>query len=235
MCGRLGIYLLPHLIAQLFRAGYAPDPRVQPTWNFAPSEHAMVVVRDAEIEARRLERLQWGFVPGWATDPARMRRPINARSDTVMSSGLFKEAFARRRCLVPAANFYEWKALPGRRPKAPYAIARADGRPLALGGVWDVWHQPDGGQTLRTFAIVTTNANREMAAIHHRMPLVLEEADWPVWLGEADGNPAALLRPARDAVLRTWPVSPKVNSPANDEPELLARATEPEQDALPLA
>lgn len=232
MCGRLGIYLLPHLVAELFRAGYIPDPHVQPTWNYAPGQETCVVLRDPETGERRLDLLRWGFLPRWAKDPAETRRPINARNDTVTVSALFKDAFAKRRCLIPAANFYEWKSIPGQTRKAPYAIARADGRPLALGGVWESRHPGDGGRPVLTFAIVTTPANREMASVHHRMPLVLEESDWPLWLGETDGNPAALLRPANDGVLRLWPVSLKVNSPANNTPELVAPVTAPEQRAL---
>lgn len=232
MCGRLGIYLLPHLVAQLFRAGYPSDRRVQPTWNYAPGQETVVVVRDPETGVRCLGLFRWGFLPRWATDPRRMRRPINARSDTVATSPLFKDAFAKRRCLIPAANFYEWKSLPGQKHRAPYAIARADGRPLALGGVWDTWCPDGGGGAVPTFAIVTTGANREMASVHHRMPLVLEESDWPLWLGEAEGNRAALLRSASDGVLRIWPVSRKVNSPANNTADLLAPVTAPEQRAL---
>jgi putative SOS response-associated peptidase YedK len=235
VCGRLGIYLLPHLVAQLFRAGYTPDPLVQPTWNFAPGQDTGAVLRDPETGGRRLELLRWGFLPRWAKDPARTRRPINARSDTVTTSRLFKDAFAKRRCLVPAANFYEWKSVPGQKHKAPYAIARADGRPLALGGVWDSWRQDGGNGAVPTFAIVTTSANREMASVHHRMPLVLEESDWPLWLGEAEGDPAALLHPTNDGVLRIWPVSRKVNSPANNTADLLAPATAPEQRTLILS
>src|SRR5579872_409377 len=125
MCGRLGIYLIPGLVAQFFRAGYEPDPRIEPTWNLAPSQSTMVVLRDVETGSRRLERLQWGFLPRWAKDPMHTRRQINARGETVTTSGLFRDAFAKRRCLVPASNLYEWKSQPGQRQKQPYAAPMA--------------------------------------------------------------------------------------------------------------
>ena len=234
MCGRLGIYLIPGLVAQFFRAGYEPDPRIEPTWNLAPSQSTMVFLPDPETETRRRELLQWGVLPRWAKDPMHTRRPINARSETVSTSGLFRDAFAKRRCLVPADNFYEWQALPGQKQKQPYAIARADGNPMALAGLWEAWHDSKRDTELRTFTIVTTEADGEMARVHNRMPVILEEPDWPVWLGEADGDPKTLLRPAREGILRMWPVSRKVNKPANNGPNLLESRTQPEQSGLAL-
>jgi putative SOS response-associated peptidase YedK len=236
VCGRLGIYLIPGLVAQLFRAGYAPDPRVdiEPTWNLTPSQDTMVVLRDPETGMRRLELLRWGFLPRWAKDPMHTRRPINARGETVTTSSLFRDAFAKRRCLVPASNFYEWKSQPGQRQKQPYAIARADGKPLALAGLWEAWHDSERDTDLRTFTIVTTEANGEMAQVHNRMPVILEESDWPAWLGEAEGDPKSLLRPAPEGILGIWPVSRKVNSPANNGPDLLVTIGELEQTDLAL-
>jgi putative SOS response-associated peptidase YedK len=92
----------------MFRAGYEPDPRIEPTWNLVPSQETMVVVRDPDTGARRLERQQWGLLPQWAKDPVHTRRPINARGETVTTSSVFREAFAKRRCLIPASNFYEF-------------------------------------------------------------------------------------------------------------------------------
>jgi putative SOS response-associated peptidase YedK len=228
VCGRLGIYINPGLLAQYFRAGYQPDPSINPTWNLAPSQFTLIVLRDPDSGARRLERLQWGFLPRWATDPKAARRPINARTETVAISGLFRDAFARRRCLVPANNFFEWQTVPGQKQKQPYAIARADGKPLALAGLWEVWHDAITDTDLRTFTILTAEANVEMARIHNRMPVIVEEPDWPLWLGETAGDPRALLRPAREGLLRIWPVSREVNSPAHNGPDLLATTREPQ-------
>ena len=137
---------------------------------------------------------------------------------------MFRGALASRRCLVAADAFYEWKAMTD--GKQPYAIARTDGTPLAFAGLWEGWRSPDG-ETVRTFAIITTSANADMAMLHDRMPVVLEASDWPAWLGEAGGAPADLLRPAAPGVVRLWPVSRAVNSVRNNGAELLDRTSDP--------
>ena len=131
---------------------------------------------------------------------------------------VFKSAFAKRRCLVPADTFYEWTVVEG--GKQPYAIARWDGQPMAFAGLWEGFKWPDG-TVLRTFTIMTTNANEMVGELHNRMPVILEPQDWPTWLGEVEGYPAALLRPIGDDVLKVWPVSKQVNSPRNNGAELL--------------
>jgi putative SOS response-associated peptidase YedK len=132
---------------------------------------------------------------------------------------------------VPANAFYEWKH--DGKLKQPFAIARADGSPLAFGGIWESWTDPASGDITRSFAIVTTEANATMATIHDRMPVVLEPADWPAWLGEEDGDAKALLRPAADGVLRTWPVSTDVNSVRHNGAALLQPMREEAADGGP--
>jgi putative SOS response-associated peptidase YedK len=132
----------------------------------APTMSAPVVRRHPESEERHLDLLTWGLVPSFTKDFKAARKPINARAETVASSGMFKNALAKRRCLVPAAAFYEWKATP--EGKVPGAIARADGDPLAFAGIWDGWRSP-GGDVLRSFVIITTEANAQMSALHSRM------------------------------------------------------------------
>jgi len=131
---------------------------------------------------------------------------------------MFREAFAQRRCLVPADAFYEWK--PESQGKRPYAIAHPDGTPLALAGLWEGFRQQDGS-VLRSFAIITTNANAELARLHDRMPAIIAEADWPVWLGEVQGEPKDLLRPAPKGALRAWPIGNQVSNPSQNGPDLL--------------
>lgn len=217
MCGRYAAFLPAEAIARIFGT-VNPLPKIAPTWNMAPSRPAPVVRRHPETGQRHLDLLRWGLLPHFAKDRAGARKPINCRAETVATSAMFRGAFARRRCLVPAAAFYEWQPVPG--GKQPCAIARADGEPLALGAIWESWTAPDGNIE-RSFAILTTAPNAEMAKLHNRMPLVLERADWPAWLGEVDADPIALARPAPDATLRTWPVSTAVNAVRNDGPELL--------------
>lgn len=158
------------------------------------------------------------MLPYWTKDRAKAQRPINARAETVTTSGMFKGAFTSRRCIVPAAAFYEWRKTGG--PKQPFAFARQDGQPLALAGLWEGFREPSGEVT-RTFAILTTAANETMRAIHDRMPVILEPEDWPVWLGEQDGHATLLLRPAPEGTLKLWPVSPRVNTPKNNAAHLL--------------
>lgn len=207
-------------MARLFRT-VGPVPNHAASWNVAPRQDALVVRRHHETGERHLNLLTWGLVPAWTKELAAARRPINARAETVATSGMFRSAFAARRCIVPADAFYEWKVSAG--AKQPYAVARGDGQPMAFAGLWEGWRAPDG-EVLRTFTIITTEANAVLAPIHARMPVVLEPADWPAWLGETSGDPAGLMRPAGEDVLRAWPVSTRVNNVRNDGPELLEAA-----------
>ncbi len=167
--------------------------------------------------------LRWVLVPHFTKDLKACKRPINARSETIATSGMFRGALKARRCLVPADAFYEWKALPD--GKQPYAIARVDGAPLAFAGLWESWRDP-AGEILRTFTVATTSANADMASLHDRMPVILERRAWPIWLGEVAGDPAELLRPAAAGVVRLWPVSRAVNSVRNNGPQLLDEAVD---------
>jgi putative SOS response-associated peptidase YedK len=222
-CGRYASFLPPEAIAAMFHT-VNPLPNIAPTWNLAPTEDALVVRRHPGTGERHLDVLNWGFLPYWTKgDPKKARRPISAKAETVATSGMFRDAFARRRALIPAAAFYEWRAIEGEKTKQPFAIARQDGDPLALAGIWDGW-RGEGGQVVRSFAIITTNANQLMAHAHNRMPVIVEQADLPIWLGETEGDLAGLLRPAGADVLGLWTVSRAINNVRNDGPELLDAA-----------
>ena len=143
---------------------------------------------------------------------------------------MFKAAFAKRRCLVPAAAYYEWRDDP--EGKTPFAVARLDGDPVVFGGIWEHWQSADGDE-LNTFATITTEANYQLSMIQPRMPVIIEKADWPVWLGETEGNVPALLRPAPEDVLQLWPADKRVGNVRNNGPELLnPHHVEPEQPLL---
>jgi putative SOS response-associated peptidase YedK len=221
MCGRFATQLPPELIARLFRTSGAL-PNLAANWNVAPTDPAMAVRRHPDTGERHLDVLSWGLVPFFTKDLKKAQRPINARAETVAGSSLFKAAFARRRCLVPADAFYEWKTVPD--GKQPYAIARVDGAPLALAGIWEGWRDP-AGEVLRSFAILTRRANADMAGLHERMPVVVEEEDWRAWLGEVPRDPAEILLKAEEGVLRVWPVSRQVNNVRNNGAALLDRIT----------
>jgi putative SOS response-associated peptidase YedK len=216
MCGRFSSTLSAEFLARLFRADVRMA-EIHPSWNIAPSQETPVV-RRLGAGRRSVTALRWGLVPHFTRALKDASKPINARAETVASSAMFRSAFLRRRCLVPASLFYEWRQ--GAEGRQPYAVARADGAPLALGGIWEGWLSPEG-EPIRSFAIVTTPANAEMRALHDRMPVVLAEADWADWLGETDRAATALLRPAPDGTLTAWPVSTRVNSPANNDPGLI--------------
>ena len=218
MCGRYAAFLPAEAVARLFHT-VNPTPNVAPSWNVAPTQDTMVVRRHPKTGERHLDLLKWGLLPSWTKEPAQARRSINARSETVATSGLFRDAFKSRRGIVPADLFFEWKAEAA--AKQPFAIAREDGQPLALAAVWEGLRWPDGEIT-RTFAILTTTANADIAALHERTPVILEPTDWPVWLGEAEGDPAALLHSPPEGTLRFWPVSAAVNAARNNGPELIA-------------
>jgi putative SOS response-associated peptidase YedK len=223
VCGRYASHLPPEEIARLFSA-HGELPNLGPNWNVAPTQPALVVRQHPVTGERGLHVLRWGLVPHFTKDLKTAQRPINVRAETVATSGMFRGALASRRCLVPADAFYEWKAMAD--GKQPYAITRADGAPLAFAGIWEGWHNPDG-EALGTFAIITTTANADMARLHDRMPVILEPADWPAWLGKGGGALTDLLRPAAAGVVRLWPVSRAVNSVRNNGAELLDRIDDP--------
>ena len=224
MCGRFASTLAPDMIRALF-ATQGAVPNIAQSWNVAPTQDAMVVRRHPPSGERRLDLLRWGLIPSWTPDLKAARKPINARSETAAGSGMFKGALAARRCLVPADAFYEWQTVAD--GKQPYAIARRDHAPVTFAGIWEGWRSPDG-EVVRSFAILTTSANTTMRVLHERMPVILEPQDWPVWLGEAPGDPASLMRPAADDVLELWPVSRAVNSVRNNGANLLDRNGTPQ-------
>ena len=216
MCGRYASFLPAEALRALFQTVNA-TPNWEPTWNMAPTRDAPVVRLHPETRARHLDLLRWGLVPHWAKDPKSVRQPINARAETVATTPMFRDALARRRCLVPADVFYEWQTTEA--GKQPFAIARADGQPMVFAGLWEGWRGADG-TVLRSFTIVTTNANTMLRPLHERMPAILEPADWPAWLGEADDNPTGLLRPSA-AEFRFWRIGTAVNNVRNDSAALL--------------
>jgi putative SOS response-associated peptidase YedK len=217
MCGRYASFLPAEALAAMFGVT-GPLPNFPPSWNVAPTTQRPVIRRHPDAGDQRLDLLAWGLVPHFTKDLKAARKPINARAETVATSGMFRGALAQRRCLVPADAFYEWRAMPD--GKQPYAIARQDGQPMAFAGLWESWRTPDG-EVLRSYTIITTAANGTMAQLHDRMPVILEPADWPAWLAETADDAAALLRPAADDVLRMWPVSRAVNSVRNNGADLL--------------
>ena len=220
MCRLYHIDKTPRELARQFGLRLdLPLPNFAPSWRVATTDPAPVVRRHPQTGERRLDVLHWGLVPHWVNEPKGAPRPVNARSDSVATGGMFRGAYHARRCLVPATGWYEWQSRSGGRKQA-HAFARQDGRPIAFAGLWESVRWPNG-EVLRTFAILTTEPSVEAAVIHERMPLTLGEADWPLWLGEIDGDPAALLHPPPDGTFRISPILSPLGKGRPNGPELL--------------
>lgn len=220
MCGRFALYHEGDEIAERFQLDRAAV-ELEPRYNIAPTQPVAVVV---QTEERLLDAYRWGLVPSWARDPAIGNRMINARGETLAEKPAYKAAFRRRRCLIPASGFYEWRK--DGKAKIPTFIRCRDGAPLALAGMWEEWRGGDS-EPLRTCTIVTTAASDFMRPIHDRMPVILNGDGQRAWLdpGQQDADAlSALLRPWAADDLLAHPVSGRVNSPGHDAPDCIAPA-----------
>ncbi len=219
MCGRFTQQRPASELAEIF--GAAPlvdDPGGH--YNVAPTDEALVVVQ--RDERRAVTAYRWGLIPHRATEAKVGSRMFNARAETLARSPAFARAFERRRCLVPVDSFYEWKLEDGIRQ--PYRVARADGLPLVLAGLWAGWHDPATDAVRRTFTIVTTTANRSLAGLHDRMPVILADAAWAQWLDPTPvdrGELIGLFVPSDAVALEIYPVPRLVNDVRQDGPELI--------------
>jgi len=208
---------LPHdAIAQVFDAAPANDLPPVPNYNVCPTAQVATVTSDAET--RHLRPMRWGFVPHWYKAVNDGPLLINARAETIAEKPAFRAACRERRCLVPASGFYEWTRLED-GTKLPWYITRRDGAPLAFAGIWQDWER--GGEALSSCAVVTTGANEAMSRVHHRIPVILEQDDWPLWLGEAGKGAATLMHAPKEDVLDFHRVSPAVNSNRASGPDLI--------------
>lgn len=212
MCGRLTLTHPNEALAALFDAVPGNDLPESPRFNICPTQDVPVVTSEGGI--RRLRAMRWGLIPAWYKAPNDGPLIINARADTVADKPAFREAIRQRRCLVLASGFYEWSAGPN-GARLPWYVTRKDGAPMALGGLWQPW-----GDKL-TCAVVTLDAGPNMTHIHDREPLILEPADWPLWLGEAGHGAARLMHVTEPEVLQSHRVDPAVNSNRATGPQLI--------------
>jgi len=219
MCGRYSITTAPEALRRLFE--YANLPNLEPRWNVAPTQPAPVVRQTGA--GRELSLLRWGLIPAWAKDASIGARCINARADTVDAKPAFREAFRARRCLIPADGFFEWRA--ESHAKQPYRIVVNGGEPFAFAGLWERWQR--AGETIESFAIVTTEANDALQALHHRMPVILAPEDHARWLGGSPAEAKALLRPLPSHMVTFYAVDPFVNNARNEGPRCAAPASAP--------
>ena len=223
MCGRFFLQRDPAGLARYFETTNA-TPNHAASWNVAPTQDSLAVRRHPETGERHLDRLRWGLVPSWAKDATGAARLMNARADGLAEKPSFRDAFRKRRCLVPMDGFYEWRKGEGSEKQA-YAVALASGEPMAVAGLWEGWKQPDGAW-LRTFTVITTDANPKQALVHHRMPAILPPEVWDAWLGAEPATPEELLElllPCPPEELAIWPVDNRVGRVAENDARLLAR------------
>jgi putative SOS response-associated peptidase YedK len=230
MCGRYSITTNPEAMRQLFRF-LNPTPNLPPHYNAAPTQQLPVVRRDRS-GARELAQLRWGLIPAWAKDQKIGYSMINARAETVAEAPAYRAAFQWRRCLVAADGFYEWRQ-EGKQTK-PYRFTLKDGALFAFAGLWERWRKhpragqdpdPGGDAPLETFTIIVTQANDLVRKIHDRMPVIIDPIDYDAWLEATDtAIPMALLQPYPAERMRSYPVGQRVNSPKNDDPDVMAEA-----------
>ena len=212
MCGRITLTNPNEALAALFDAVAGNDLPESPRFNICPTNPVAVVTADGGT--RRLRTMRWGLIPAWYKAPNDGPLIINARSDTVAEKPAFREAIRQRRCILPASGFYEWSAGPG-GSRLPWYITRSDGKPMALGALYNHWGDIDG------VASVTVAGGPNMTGIHDREPVILEPDDWPLWLGEAGHGAAVLMRPTVAGVLTAHRVDPAVNSNRAQGPQLI--------------
>ncbi len=238
MCGRFVSSTPPDQLARYFGAE-APPPEqyLEENYNVAPTQAVYTVYEDGNV--RRLDTFHWGLVPFWAKDPKIGNRMINARAETLAEKNAYKRPFAKKRCIVPADGFYEWKRIAGQKRKQPMYLQRVDGEPLAFAGLWEVWRDENRTDTdgrpmeLHSCTIITTDANDVVADVHDRMPAVLPPDSWDRWLDRDNHDVDALgtlLVPAPNHLIRLHPVSTEVNNVRNNGTQLIE-----ESDPIDLA
>ena len=237
MCGRFVAATPPDQLARYFGAESLIEPSPGDTtgsganYNVAPTQRVHTVYEDAR--GRCLTGFHWGLVPFWAKDPRIGAKMINARAETLAEKNSFKRPFAKRRCIIPADGFYEWKKLPGQKRKQPMYVTTIDGSPFAFAGLWEVWS--DGGdldeqgepRRLHSCTIITGPPNEKVASVHDRMPVMLPPAAWDGWLDRTNADVETLQRllvPAPAELVSMRPVSTEVNNVRNNGPHLVDEA-----------
>lgn len=217
MCGRYSLTQPPEAVRELF--GYPERPNFPPRYNIAPTQ-PIAVVRHAG-GGPSFALMRWGLIPAWVKDPAEFSILINARAESAATKPAFRNAFRRRRCLIPADGFYEWQRA-GSGPKLPHLVRRPDRAAFAFAGLWETWHDREGGE-IDSAVILTTDANAALAPLHARMPVVIGPEDFGRWLDADAHGPddvADLPRPAPEDFFEAFPISTRVNRVANDDPAI---------------
>lgn len=219
MCGRFTLTVNPAEVQETFST-YTFPQQFAPRFNIAPTQPVLAIPNDDQNTA---DFFVWGLIPMWAKDPSIGNRMINARAETLEEKPAFRGSLKYKRCLILADGFYEWKASEGKKAKTPFFIHMKDRKPFAFAGLWDSWNSPDGS-LVRSCTIITTEPNELTHLIHNRMPVILHPRDYAKWLDPSPQTPnqlKPLLKPFPADLMNAYPVSPLVNTPANDRPELV--------------
>jgi len=207
--------------------GLTEEPFLEPRYNVAPTQLVAIVRLRPNDPQRTLVFAKWGLIPSWAKDRSVGPKLINARAETVAEKPAFRAAFKYRRCLIPADGFYEWKRQP-KKGKQPYLITAADGEPFAFAGLWEHWKSPDD-EVIESCAILTTDSNELVRALHDRMPVIVQEKDYDLWL-DPDVKDPKLLKPLLQSYpsdrMRSRPVSTRVNKADYDAPDCVTEEIE---------
>lgn len=214
MCGRFAFYSPSEATTALF--GVHSNVAIQARYNIAPTQF-IAAIRDDDSGSRELVMLRWGLVPFWAKDPAIGNRMINARAETVAEKPSYRNAYKKRRCLILASGFYEWRKEAD--VKTPYFITTEDDTPFAFAGLWERWDSKDTDESLQTTTIITADANKFMESLHHRMPIILQVESADRWLAgdnELIHNVEKITPP-----LKAWPVDRRVNNARNEGADLI--------------
>lgn len=219
MCGRICVAAEKPQIADFF--GLEALHPMPARYNIAPAQPVLTVVDGPKGREERL--MKWAFLPSWVKDPGTFSLINNARAETIETKPSFRTAVQHRRCLIPVSGFYEWQRDKQSGAKQPYWIRPSKFSVMALAGIWETWMGPHG-EEVDTMAIVTTSANKAMAPVHHRMPVIIPQIDITTWLDCRSGRfdeARLLMRPIEDDCLSISPISNRVNNVANDDPSLL--------------
>lgn len=215
MCGRFTLTATPEQLQQAIPGLNLPPAGMSPRYNIAPNQPVAVVPNDGQM---KLDYYVWGLIPSWAKDPAIGNRMINARGETLVEKPSYRTAFRRRRCLILADGFFEWKQVPESKTKIPMYIRLKSGEPFAFAGLWDNWNSPDGSRIL-SCSIITITPNKLLESVHNRMPVILPVATYARWLEPGEQDPTILqplIQPFPADEMSAYPVSTLVNRPEND-------------------
>lgn len=217
MCGRFSYFIGNDVLKRYFRISKLSH-EIEPKYNIAPNEEVFVVVNE---NGNLLKLMKWGLLPHWSPDKSSSKKMINARSETIWQKGTFKHSIAKKRCVIPASGFYEWKQDKGK--KIPFFFYLEDQEVMPLGGIYDVWYS-DFGYTITSFSIITTEANSVVGEVHDRMPLILSQKNVEKWLDPMinEKMTKALMR-TYEGPMSNYTVSSYVNSPKNKLKECITR------------